>query len=74
MISGEIDFLEKESSKTKDFVKVKIPFSKEDISIVKKQVKETYAKIMNHEFTRGCGEKDCRWCNFAKDQRSQVFS
>ena len=69
MISGEIDFLEKEFSKTKDFIKVKIPFSKEDISIVKTQVKETYAKIMNHEFTEGCGEEDCKWCNFVKANR-----
>lgn len=68
MISGEIDFLEKESSKTKDFVKVKVPFSKDDISIVRAQVKDTYAKIMNHEFTQGCGEEDCRWCNFVKQQ------
>jgi DNA helicase-2/ATP-dependent DNA helicase PcrA len=69
MISGEIDFLEKESSRTKDFVKAKIPFSKEDISIVKKQVKETYAKIMSHEFTQGCGDKDCRWCDFVKENK-----
>ena len=66
MISGEIDFLEKESSKTKDFVKAKILISKEDISIVKAQVKETYTKIMNHEFAQGCGEEDCAWCNFEK--------
>jgi DNA helicase-2/ATP-dependent DNA helicase PcrA len=69
MVSGEIDFLEKESGKTKDFVKVKVPFSKEDIATVKSQIKDTYTKIMNHEFTRGCGEEDCVWCNFVKQNQ-----
>ena len=66
MVSGEIDFVEKESSKTKNFVKAKIPISQEDISIVKTQIKETYTKIMNHEFAQGCGKDDCKWCNFVK--------
>lgn len=66
MTSGEIDFLLKDEKKTKDFVKVKIPFSKDEISIVKNQIKDTYTKIMNHEFTQGCGEEDCVWCNFVK--------
>jgi DNA helicase-2/ATP-dependent DNA helicase PcrA len=77
MVSGEIDFLEKESSKTKDFIKVKIPFSKEDITTVKAQVKDTYTKIMNHEFTQGCGKvkgtvkenEECKWCNFVKENK-----
>ena len=72
MISGEIDFLLKDEKKTKDFVKVKLSVSKEDISIVKKQIKEVYGKIMNHEFTQGCGEEDCRWCRFVKNQSPTV--
>ena len=48
-------------------IKAKILISREDISIVKKQVKDTYAKIMKHEFTLGCGEEDCKWCNFVKE-------
>ncbi|MEK6614610.1 MAG: ATP-dependent DNA helicase [Bacteroidota bacterium] len=69
MLSGEIDFLEKESAKTKGLVKVKIPVSKEDVAIVKNQIKEVYTKIMNHEFTQGCGEEECVWCNFARGDR-----
>ncbi|MBI4930231.1 MAG: ATP-dependent helicase [Bacteroidetes bacterium] len=68
MVSGEIDFLLKDEKKTKDFVKVKLVVSKEDIAIVKKQIKDTYTKIMNHEFTQGCGEEDCVWCRFVKNQ------
>ncbi|MBI4944948.1 MAG: ATP-dependent helicase [Bacteroidetes bacterium] len=63
MLSGEIDFIEKHTTK-KDFVKAKIMVTKEDVAIVKKQIKEVYTKIMNHEFTQGCGEEDCKWCNF----------
>ncbi len=66
MLTGEIDFIEKAETKTKDFVKVKLSVSKEDISIVKTQIKDVYTKIMNHEFTEGCGDKECTWCNFVK--------
>ncbi|MBW8051502.1 MAG: ATP-dependent helicase [Cytophagales bacterium] len=68
MVSGEIDFIEKDQKKTKDFVKVKVNVSREDINFVKNQVKETWQKIMNHEFTEGCEEEDCYWCNFVKNQ------
>jgi len=33
---------------------------------VRQQIKDTYSRIMNHEFDRGCGEEDCHWCNFAR--------
>ena len=38
-----------------------------DEEMVKQQIKETYEKIMNHEFRRGCGEDNCDWCNFLKE-------
>jgi DNA helicase-2/ATP-dependent DNA helicase PcrA len=65
MISGEIDFIEKHE-KEKDFIKKKLLVTKEDISIVRNQIKDVYIKIMNHEFTEGCGDEDCIWCNFVK--------
>ncbi|HEY4799748.1 MAG TPA: PD-(D/E)XK nuclease family protein, partial [Bacteroidia bacterium] len=67
MLSGELDFVEK-SEKEKDFIKKKIFVTTEDISIVKTQIKEVYTKIMNHEFTQGCGGSDCTWCNFVKSR------
>jgi DNA helicase-2/ATP-dependent DNA helicase PcrA len=65
MISGEIDFLQKDSKK--NFSKLKIYIKPEEVNIVKLQIKDTYKKIMNHEFNPGCGEEDCQWCTFVRN-------
>ena len=70
MVSGEIDFILKDEKKTKDFIKIKLPVSKEDISTVRNQIKEVYGKIMNHEFTQRCEDEKCRWCTFIKSNRT----
>lgn len=49
------------------FHKEKIQIIPSDISIVEGQIKEVYHKIMNKEFTKGCGKEDCLWCNFTRD-------
>ncbi len=64
MISGELDFLE--PNKEGKFVKEKVVIDPHSLSIVKEQIKDTYKKIMNFEFTKGCGEEDCQWCSFVK--------
>ena len=64
MISGELDFLE--PTKAGEFVKEKVMIDPTSLSIVKEQIKDTYKKIMNFEFTQGCGKEDCQWCNFVK--------
>jgi DNA helicase II / ATP-dependent DNA helicase PcrA len=64
MVSGEIDFLQKDGKK--QFSKVKIYVKPEDVSFVKQQITDTYKSIMNFEFRNGCGEEDCQWCNFVK--------
>ncbi len=66
MISGEIDFLEKDERKN-DFVKVKYEMIPDQIEIVKTQIRHVYQKIMNLEFTQGCGKEDCEWCNFVRE-------
>ncbi|MBI2967880.1 MAG: ATP-dependent helicase [Bacteroidetes bacterium] len=76
MISGEIDFVEPLiSGENLQFEKRKVVVTREDISFVMNQIKEVYTKIMNHEFSMGCGrtsdvEKDprkvCAWCEFVK--------
>lgn len=71
MLSGEIDFVEKHSTQ-KDFVKAKIVVTREDIATVKMQIKDTYTKIMNHEFTAGCGKEDCKWCSFVKNNLTSI--
>ena len=47
------------------------PISQEHVSIVKEQIKTTYQKIMNHEFSEGCQLPNCHWCNFVKHHHIQ---
>lgn len=68
---GEIDFIEKDKDKNQ-FIKARVEFLPAHLETVKLQLKEAYMKIMNHEFTRGCGEKDCEWCSFAKENAAEV--
>ena len=35
-----------------------------EVEWVGRQLEEAYAAIKAHEFTQGCGDKDCHWCNF----------
>jgi DNA helicase II / ATP-dependent DNA helicase PcrA len=43
--------------------------SPDDINIVKAQIKDTWQKVQAHDFYTGCGEENCTWCNFAKDNK-----
>ncbi len=65
MVSGEIDFIEK-NEKTNQFLKAKIPVSRDETNFVTELIKSTYQKILNHEFTEGCGKDDCSWCAFVR--------
>jgi len=68
MESAEMDFVEKDS-KSGDYKKIKILITKEDEDIVKDQIKRTYNDIMNQRFDFGCGEDNCMWCEFIKEQQ-----
>ena len=61
---GMFDFVQK--SKSGEYKQIVVPVFAQDEEVVRRQLKETYASIMNHEFDRGCGKEDCHWCNFAK--------
>jgi len=61
---GIFDFIQK--NKYNEFKRITIPLFEQDKEIVKKQLTDTYSRIMNHEFDKGCGKEDCHWCNFAK--------
>ncbi len=63
MVSGEIDFVEKDERSDK-FQKAQIPITAEDITLVQNQIKEVYQKIKAHQFAHGCNKEDCQWCNF----------
>lgn len=72
MVSGEIDFVEKHE-REKDFVKKKLVVSRDDVQVVKEQIKLVYTRIMDHDFSQGCNKEDCGWCNFTKSN-SLMFS
>jgi DNA helicase-2/ATP-dependent DNA helicase PcrA len=64
VVSTEFDFVEPD--KKKDYRKVKIMITQEDITTVTRQIVQTWQKIQNREFYTGCGKPDCHWCNFVK--------
>ena len=57
MISGEIDFVEYD--KDKSFKKEKRFVTEGEVQVVKKQIRDTYANIMAHDFYRGCEKEGC---------------
>ncbi|MBN4052400.1 hypothetical protein JYT59_01465, partial [Sphingobacteriaceae bacterium AH-315-L07] len=59
-----MDFVEKNAKG--EFIKQKLSVTDEDKSIVISQIKDTYQKIMDHQFENGCGDDKCQWCNFVK--------
>lgn len=70
MVSGEIDYLEK--NENGEFEKRRISISNDDTRFVRHLIKSSYEKIMNHEFSVGCGKEDCAWCGFVRENFPQV--
>lgn len=64
MTEGVFEFIEK--NREDKYVKFTVPILEQDIYLLKRQIKEVYARIMNFEFDKGCGKEDCYWCNFSK--------
>lgn len=62
---GMFDYIQK-NSKTGEFKRYYVPMFAQDEETVRAQLKDSYSRIMNHEFDTGCGRKDCYWCNFAR--------
>jgi len=69
-ISSEFDFIEPD--KKKKYKKQKLVISPEDITTVTQQIKDTWNKIQNREFYKGCGEENCYWCQFVKTNKLAV--
>jgi len=61
---GMFDYVQK--GKDGKYQQKVVPVFAQDEEIVRKQVKDAYTSIMNHEFDRGCGKETCHWCNFAR--------
>ena len=48
------------------FTSKKIEFEAEEVSNFKTLIKEVYDKILAQDFYKGCGKKDCKWCEFTR--------
>jgi DNA helicase-2/ATP-dependent DNA helicase PcrA len=68
--STEFDFVEPD--RKKEYRKIKILITPEDISTVTQQISTVWQKIQNREFYTGCGKPDCHWCNFVKTNNLAV--
>ena len=62
--TGMFDFVQK--NKTGQYKQVTVPVFAKDEEIVRGQIRDTYGRIMNHQFDKGCGKETCHWCNFAR--------
>jgi DNA helicase-2/ATP-dependent DNA helicase PcrA len=70
VVSTEFDFIEPD--KKKQYQKVKIFISPEDITTVTQQVKMVWQKIQDRDFYTGCGKPECQWCDFVKTNHLAV--
>ena len=62
---GKMDFLEPD--KDDKFLVKSFEVEDFEVDIVADQLTTTYEKIMNHEFSEGCNDDKCKWCNFVKN-------
>lgn len=51
-----------------DYKVEKITVTPNDVDVVTGQIKDTWQKIQDKNFT-GCGKKDCEWCSFVKNNK-----
>ncbi|MDF1697297.1 MAG: ATP-dependent DNA helicase [Saprospiraceae bacterium] len=68
MKAGIMDFVE--MTKEGKFYRRKYEVEPFEMDIVGEQLTDTYAKIKKHEFTTGCEEENCKWCNFVNENMS----
>lgn len=63
--NGIFDFVDKGRT-SNQYKRIQVPVYEKDENFVRKQLKDTYLRILNHDFDKGCGKEDCYWCNFTK--------
>ncbi len=68
--TAEFDFVE--PNKKKEFEKVSIHISEADITTVTQQINTVWEKIQQKDFYAGCGQPECHWCNFVKNNELTV--
>lgn len=61
---GVFEYIEKGKASSYSHKIIILPSDEET---VKGQIESSYKKIKNFEFETGCGNKDCTWCNFVRN-------
>jgi DNA helicase-2/ATP-dependent DNA helicase PcrA len=64
-----IEFLFVEPNDEGVFDSKKMRVTPEAEETVREQIRDTWKKIREHDFYRGCGKPECSSCNFVKDHR-----
>jgi DNA helicase-2/ATP-dependent DNA helicase PcrA len=49
------------------FLDETLRFDAKDVQRVRTLIREVYTKISQGEFTAGCGQPDCQWCTFLRE-------
>lgn len=57
-----------ETDKKQQFPKAEFAITSEHRVLMRELVKSSYNKILNKEFTTGCGEADCVWCKMFRER------
>ncbi|GJM31628.1 MAG: DNA-dependent ATPase [Saprospiraceae bacterium] len=68
VISGTIAYLEPDDKG--NFMEVTINYPAEQVQLIRELIREVYDRIMAHDFYEGCGESNCSWCRFLKDNQA----
>jgi DNA helicase-2/ATP-dependent DNA helicase PcrA len=58
-----------EPSRSGEMLEEEVTFKAEDTTLVRQLIRETYERILAHDFYTGCGEPSCQWCNFVRNNQ-----
>jgi DNA helicase-2/ATP-dependent DNA helicase PcrA len=67
VLNTQFDFVE--PGDRDEFHIEKLFITADEVKQVMRQIAEVWEKIRRHEFYTGCGQPDCEWCNFVKDNK-----
>ncbi len=65
--AGRITWLDPDSEG--HFPSQTIELTSGDTTFLRQLIRETYNKIIRHEFYEGCGKAHCAWCNFVRHNK-----
>jgi DNA helicase-2/ATP-dependent DNA helicase PcrA len=66
MTKGIMEFVEPDKN-TGEFTIKDYNINPDEIEAVGSQIVDAWTKIHNHEFSKGCGDENCNWCEFVKN-------